>query len=129
MNGSSLQRIEARIMPQQPVAKVTEVVEAVILELQASRLDSDSTAQMGRDLMAAAAQYPGKPIIFDIGKLEFIRSTEIGSFVEISKRFRSASRTFSLAGMKTAVRATFHVSRIDQVVKVYESVYDALAEV
>jgi anti-anti-sigma factor len=115
-------------MAQQQVAKIVEVAEAVILELRRPRLDADSSAQTIRDVVAIATQYPRKPLIFDVGTLEFIRSSEIGAFVDISKRLRARGQSFSLAGMQTSVRAAFHVSRVDQLVKVYESIYEALGE-
>jgi anti-anti-sigma factor len=116
-------------MSQTQVAKISEVMDAVILELTVTRLDPESASQMIRDVMGAAKKYPSKPLIFDVGNLEFIRSSEIGAFVDISKQMRVLGRGFSLAGMKTHVRATFHVTRVDQLVKVYKSLYDAIGEI
>jgi anti-anti-sigma factor len=112
-------------------ARITRIDphEKVVLVAITRRALSDALAPALIDeVNTAAAENPGKPLVLDFLKVEFIPSSVLGALVRIAQSTRLDGRRFYLIRVDRRVRGTLSVTRLDKVLEVRETVEDVVRE-
>ncbi|MFQ5629414.1 MAG: STAS domain-containing protein [bacterium] len=69
-----------------------------------------------------------KKILMDFRNVRWINSTGIGSILGCVTTLRKKGGDIRFASLSSAVKHYFHITKIDTVVEVYESIDDAVAD-
>ena len=100
----------------------------VVLVAITRRALSDSSAnQLVDEVNTAAASEPGKPLVLDMLKVEFIPSSVLGALIRIAQSMKLDGRRFLLIRVDRRVRGTLSVTRLDKVLEMHETLDDFLA--
>jgi anti-sigma B factor antagonist len=66
-------------------------------------------------------------IILDLSSAAMVDSTGLGACMAISRRLAAESGQLVCIGLNENVRRTFHLTRVDQKIQIYEARTDAMA--
>jgi anti-anti-sigma factor len=72
---------------------------------------------------------PGQSLVFDLSELHFCDSSGLGALIAAHKATRAGGGRVHLAGVTPIVRTAIHVTSLDQLFPLHETVEAALAEV
>ena len=100
-------------MAEQPIIEISPQRKALVVAIQARRVDPAKLAGMKADILASAGRYPDRHVVVDFSQVEFLSSAGMGAFVALSQTIRKAGRRFVLGGMQRHMRSAFAVSRLD----------------
>jgi anti-sigma B factor antagonist len=114
---------ESQVVTLQPHA---EVVWATV---QRQKLDDAVIAQMQQDVPAAAAQQPGRPVILDVSKVDFVPSEALGALVVLMRGLKKDGHRFILAGLHPEIRTLFSITRMDKLFEIQGNFDEALKAV
>lgn len=95
-----------------------------ILELNGDIVFENSN-QVKTDIKEILKKHDIKEIILDISGVTFVDSSGIGVFISIFKFIREKNGKMALAGPKQKVYRVFELTRIDQIIDIYDSVKKA----
>jgi anti-sigma B factor antagonist len=94
-----------------------------LVRLTETRLDAQRAPAFKSALAPLLAAQPDK-VVLDASGVEFVDSTGLGSLVSLLKMM-GATGELAIAGPRPAVRKLFTVTRLDRVMRLYDSVDDA----
>ncbi len=98
---------------------------ATIFRLEGS-LMGDSTQQQFKDAVLKLLEQGQKHIILDFSRVRNVNSAGLGSLITLFSRTRSVGGEFILAAVPQNVRNLLHITRLDTVFVISETVEDAL---
>jgi anti-sigma B factor antagonist len=98
---------------------------ATIFRLEGS-LMGDSTQQQFKDAVLKLLEQGQKHIILDFSRVRNVNSAGLGSLITLFSRTRSVGGEFILAAVPQNVRNLLHITRLDTVFVISDSVEDAL---
>ncbi len=116
-------------MSDRNVSEIEVREKAIIAVIQRSALDERAAAALEDEIVAAAAQHPGLPVILDFGKVQFAPSVALGTLVRIRNGFKFENRRLLLANLTGPVRGTVNVTRLHRIVEVHATLDAALAAI
>ena len=90
-------------------------------------LDFGTTPRLVEKL--AGLPDPGQSLIFDLSGLEFCDSSGLGALIAAYKATRAVGGRVHLAGVTPIVLTAIHVTSLDQLVPLHDTLATALAEV
>lgn len=109
------------------LTKVEPHDQVVLVALIRRALSDSSANQLVDEVNSAAADAPGKPLVLDMLKVEFIPSSVLGALVRIAQSMKLDGRRFVLVRVDRRVRGTLSVTRLDKVLAMHETLDDFLA--
>lgn len=98
---------------------------ATIFRLEGS-LMGDSTQQQFKDAVLKLLEQGQKHIILDFSRVRNVNSAGLGSLITLFSRTRSVGGEFILAVVPQNVRNLLHITRLDTVFVISDTVEDAL---
>jgi anti-sigma B factor antagonist len=98
---------------------------ATIFRLEGS-LMGDSTQQQFKDALLKLLEQGQKHIILDFSRVRNVNSAGLGSLITLFSRTRSVGGEFILAAVPQNVRNLLHITRLDTVFVISDTVEDAL---
>jgi len=98
---------------------------ATIFRLEGS-LMGDSTQQQFKDAVLKLLEQGQKHIILDFSRVRNVNSAGLGSLITLFSRTRSVGGEFILAAVPQNVRNLLHITRLDTVFVISDTVEDAL---
>jgi anti-anti-sigma factor len=98
---------------------------ATIFRLEGS-LMGDSTQQQFKDAVLKLLEQGQKHIILDFSRVRNVNSAGLGSLITLFSRTRSVGGEFILATVPQNVRNLLHITRLDTVFVISDTVEDAL---
>jgi anti-sigma B factor antagonist len=93
-------------------------------------LDGDidiHTAPRVRDRLAALQAAGSTSVVVDLAGVNFLDSSALGVLVAAHRELSGAGGTLKLAAPRAHVLKVFRITRLDDVIRVYESVEEACA--
>ena len=100
--------------PQQPRLDVTAAGDTTVARFTGSRLCLDETTAL--PLLAqltALADGPGQgPLLLDLGNVEFLSSTTLGSLVQLHRRLKAAGRPLTVCNVSPVLYEVFETTRL-----------------
>ena len=98
--------------------------EAMVLTVQAERIDAASAVQLKNQFRDATDDTTGR-VIMDLNQVKFMDSSGLGAMVAVLKLLKG--RKLELAGLSPTVSKVFSLTRMDKVFMVHADVSSALA--
>jgi len=98
---------------------------ATIFRLEGS-LMGDSTQQQFKDAVLKLLEQGQKHIILDFSRVRNVNSAGLGSLITLFSRTRSVGGEFILAAVPQNVRNLLHITRLDTVFVISDTIEDAL---
>jgi anti-anti-sigma factor len=98
---------------------------ATIFRLEGS-LMGDSTQQQFKDAVLKLLEQGQKHIILDFSRVRNVNSAGLGSLITLFSRTRSVGGEFILAAVPQNVRNLLHITRLDTVFVISDTMEDAL---
>jgi len=98
---------------------------ATIFRLEGS-LMGDSTQQQFKDAVLKFLEQGQKQIILDFSRVRNVNSAGLGSLITLFSRTRSVGGEFILAAVPQNVRNLLHITRLDTVFVISDTIEDAL---
>ena len=114
-------------MSNESVTQVQPHEQALLLVVQKRSLDDDSARELMEEVLTAAAARPDVPVVLDLGRVRFAPSVVLGSLVQLSRNLRLDRRRLALIGLEGRVRDTFRVTRLDQLLEIYDSLAQVMS--
>jgi len=96
--------------------------EALVVSVQAEKLDYMVLDKLDRRITAQATMAGKFNVILDLGEVEFIPSMLMSVLVKTLKRLGYQGRKFLLVGMNRHIRASLKLTRIDVLFDLHDSV-------
>lgn len=93
----------------------------------AGEVDVATAPQLRQEAVRLAT--PGRGLVLDLSGVEFLDSTGLGVVVGVLKRVRTHGGELAIAGAENHVRKVFEITRISDVLPMYETVDEACAHV
>jgi anti-anti-sigma factor len=97
-----------------PTKEGTVVVHLV----DCAMLDELTSQAVGEELLRLADDRPGVPFLLDLGAVEFLTSTTLGSLVALHRKLRGGGGSLALYGVSPDVYEVFETARLTQVFEV-----------
>ncbi|GIV24679.1 MAG: hypothetical protein KatS3mg026_0371 [Bacteroidia bacterium] len=97
----------------------------LIFRLEGS-LMGDTTQQQFKETLLRLLEAGQKNFILDMSAVRNVNSSGLGSLITLFSRTRSAGGEFILASLPANVRNLLHITRLDTVFTIKESVAEAL---
>lgn len=98
---------------------------AIVFRLEGS-LMGDSTQQQFKDAILAQLDAGQKYFVLDMSAVRNVNSSGLGSLITLFSRTRSAGGDFILCNVPSNVRNLLHITRLDTVFPIRDTLQDAL---
>jgi anti-anti-sigma factor len=112
-------------MPDDTVTQVQPHDRVLLLTVQKRSLDEEAARLLAEEVLTAAAQKPDALIVLDLSRVRFAPSVVLGSLVQLGRNLRLERRRLAIVGLEGRVRDTFRVTRLDQILEIFDSVAQA----
>ncbi len=96
-----------------------------VITVEKARIDASCAPEFAEDAKHVLSRCSG-PCIVDLGRVNFMDSTGIGSLVGLLK-FMAGKRDLVLCGLRPAIHKIMKLTRLDTVFLIDDSVHTALA--
>jgi anti-sigma B factor antagonist len=100
--------------------------EAVWAVIQAGALDESAVDRVQQEVVAAAAQKAGVPVILDMSRVSFVPSAGLGALVTLLRTLKKEGRRFVLVGLQPDVRSLIAVTHLDKLLEIQTTFDEAL---
>lgn len=94
----------------------------------AGEIDMATAPRLRQHVQTVAADKPDG-LVLDLDRVDFIDSTGLGVMVGAARRMRMIDSGFRIVCSQKHLNELFHITRLDEVFDLYESLDDALATV
>lgn len=108
------------------VAVIEPHDEALLIAVQKRFLDEVSTRRLTDEVLTAAAQRTGVPVVLDMSRVRFAPSVALGLLVQLSKSFKLDGRRIALIGIDRHVRDTIRVTMLHAVLEIHDTLEQVL---
>lgn len=115
-------------MSSEPVADVQPQEKVLVISIRKSLLDESTTRELCDEVLTAAVETPRLPIVLDMAQVRFAPSVALGALVRLSNSFKLDGRRIMLIGVDLRIRGTIRVTRLDQVLEIYETLPQVLTQ-
>lgn len=100
--------------------------DTLVVQVNEPRIDA-AVAIRFKDLMREIVQQGGARVVLDLSQVGFLDSSGLGAVVAVMKSL-APSRRLDLAALTPNVERVFHLTRMDTVFRIHDSLSAALDE-
>lgn len=101
---------------------------ADLIELS-GRIAASESLDLTRRLEDHLANHPGRAIVLDLSRVDYMSSAGLGTVLWLGKRLRERKQGFAVFGLRERVAQVFKLSGVDRIVPVYPDLAAAEAAV
>jgi anti-anti-sigma factor len=120
--------IEVPRDPRHPRSTVTidctQIGDKVLLHV-VGRMDAESSPQFERQCDSCISE-GATSLVVDLGDLSYVSSMGLRSFVAVAQKLKSKGGELRICRLTGLVRQVFEITRLNQVVPIYDSVESAV---
>lgn len=98
----------------------------LLITILKKSLNETSTSEMVDEVMTAAAERPGVPVILDFGPVKFAPSVALGSLMQLSKSLTLEGRRMALINLDQRIYGAIRVARLHTVLEIHDTLDRAL---
>ncbi len=113
-------------MSEQGVVSIQPHERVVLAAVTRKSLDGITSGRLESEVSAASAQEPGKVVVLDMSKVDFVPSVALGSILRLAQDLKFFGRRLIVVGVTSQVRRTMSVTRLDKVLELRATLADAL---
>ena len=112
-------------MPEDAITEIRPHEKVLHIAVLKRSLDEESTQKLVDDVLIAAGQRRGVPIVLDLTNLRFAPSVALGSLVQLTKSFQFEKRRILLIGIHERVRGAIRVTQLDRLLEIFTTLDEA----
>ncbi len=113
-------------MSEQSILQLQENENAVVVTIQCSEFDHDTTARFRAKIDGIVAPTSTLPILLDLSVVTFMPSMTLGALIEIANRCKSQQRRLVLVGVNASVRDVFKLTALSNFFEIRDCVEDVV---
>ena len=113
-------------MTEQSILQIHENENAVVVTIQCSEFDHDTTAQLRAEIDGVIAPTSTLPVLLDLSNVTFMPSMTIGALIELANRCKSQQRRLVLVGVIPSVQDVFKMSKLTNFFEIHDCVEDVV---
>ncbi len=113
-------------MSEQSVLQIQENENAVVVTIQCSEFDHDTTAQLRAEIDGVVAPTSTLPVLLDLSNVTFMPSMTLGALIEIANRCKSQERRLVLVGVTPTVEDVFNLCKLSSLFEIRKCVEDVV---
>jgi phosphoserine phosphatase RsbU/P len=98
--------------------------DVVVVSVQDGVLDASNVKRFRQEV--APALEPGSKVVFDLGEVQFIDSSGLGSILSCARQLRTGGGELKLCNLTQAVRTLFELVRMHRVLDTYATMDEAV---
>lgn len=98
--------------------------EILVIRVLEDRIDAAGAIQF-KDRMREIAQQPSARVVLDLSRVAFLDSSGLGAVVAVMKAI-GPERKLELSGLTPTVQKVFHLTRMDSVFTIHQTLPDGL---
>lgn len=102
---------------------VADVVEV------SGRIAASESMDLIRRLQAHLGDNAARPLVIDLGQVDYMSSAGLSMAIRIEKRLREAKQGFAIVGLRDRVAQVFKLSGIDRILPIYPDLAAAEAAI
>ncbi len=106
------------------IKEVRQVNDAVVVVV-AGEVTLREAPEFHGALIELCEQSPAM-LIINLGDVRFIDSSGVGTLADIFRRLKKSGGKLALVGLNKMVRSVFEITRLDQLMSIYETEDEAL---
>lgn len=111
----------------EPTFKIAEYGRWVLMRV-VGEIDMATAPKLRQSVQTVAARKPAG-LVLDLDGVDFIDSTGLGVMVGAARRMRMIDGGFRIVCSQAHLNELFHITRLDEVFDIYDSLDDALSTV
>ena len=85
-------------------------------------LDEDSTQELVDNVLLAAGERLGVPIVLDLAGVKFAPSVALGALVQLTKSFTFEKRRIALVNVDRKIMGTIRVTQLDRLLEIHNNI-------
>lgn len=116
-------------MSEEGIVSIEMRDKAMLAVVRRSKMDSDASSGMRKEITAAAANVGELPVILVMTNVEFVGSTWFNAIVELLEESKQRGSSLILAEIRPQIREALALTRLNELFEIYNTVDDALAHV
>ncbi len=109
------------------VAVIKPESQVLLVQVESKLMDDADARQLHEQVMAAADAQPGKGVILDLTKMQFLPSLILGALVRLATSLKGRGHRLVLAGVREPVRQVFVTTRLDQILEIHTDMPSAMS--
>ncbi len=113
-------------MSEQSILQIQENENAVVVTIQCSEFDHDTTALLRAEIDGVVAPTSTLPILLDLSNVTFMPSITIGALIELANRCKSQQRRLVLIGVTPTVQDVFELCKLNNFFEFRDCVEDVV---
>ncbi len=113
-------------MSEQSILQIQENENAVVVTIQCSEFDHDTTTRLRAEIDGIVAPTSTLPILLDLSNVTFMPSIAIGALIELANRCKSQQRRLALVGVTPSVQDVFNISALSTFFEIHDRVEDVV---
>ena len=113
-------------MSEQSILQIQENENAVVVTIQCSEFDHDTTARFRAEIDGVVTPTSTLPILLDLSNVTFMPSITIGALIELANRCKSQQRRLALVGVTPNVQDVFKISALSNFFEIHDRVEDVV---
>lgn len=109
----------------------SNMFEGVCVVRPHGRIDLDHANEFGEGLapFLARTSADGAPLVLDLSRVPYISSVGLRVLMLASRQVKAQQGRLAVAALTPMVAEVFHISRFDMILRVFDTVADAVANV
>ncbi len=111
-------------MSEQSILQIQENDNAVVVTIQCSEFDHDTTSRLRAEIDGVVAPTSTLPVLLDLSNVTFMPSMTIGALIEIAHRCKSQQRRLVLVGVTPTVQDIFKLCKLSTFFEIRDCVED-----
>ncbi len=113
-------------MSEQSILQIQENENAVVVTIQCSEFDHDTTVRFRAEIDGVVAPTSTLPVLLDLSNVTFMPSMTLGAMIELANRCKSQQRRLVLVGVTPTVQDVFKLSRLGSFFEIRDCVEDGV---
>lgn len=116
-------------MSAESITEVRPHQQVLLIVVRKRSLDESSSRGLSDEVLTAAAQRPGVPVVLDLSLVRFAPSVALGQLVQLTKGLRLEGRRVALIGIDERVLQAIRVTNLHTVLEIHDALEQVLAGV
>ncbi len=111
---------------QEPILQIQESENAVVVTIQCSEFDHDTTSQLRAEIDGVVAPTSSLPVLLDLSNVTFMPSMTLGALIDLANRCKSQQRRLVLVGVTPTIQDVFNLCKLSNFFEFRECVEDVV---
>ncbi len=113
-------------MSEQSILQIQENENAVVVTIQCSEFDHDTTTRLRAEIDGVVASTSTVPVLLDLSNVTFVPSMTLGALIELANRCKSQQRRLVLVGVIPTVQDVFKLCKLNSFFEIHDCVEDVV---